>query len=213
MEQTGSGCAARIHANLNFRLTKRYDPILKHLGNCLDSFYKRTASLNLARLIKALILAPCFTATRFMSGFDKAKSEVTLNMVFYPENISVYCRRAGPDLALHIYGGKEHIGAAAIAFPDGSVKVAQLYGHKEGELASYTAQILAAELHCVVAVSAGVHFDGLSAAGIKIIEDAWRKLAHDVIVREKQIRQKNFENARHNNAYELTQKLEGKLDD
>ena len=83
----------------------------------------------------------------------------------------------GQDLLVYIWGGeKPHIGAVAMAQPRPSLadpakvsataSVFTYLGHKEDELVKAAAEGLAAALDCKVVVAAGVHWDGLDAAGI-----------------------------------------------
>ena len=84
----------------------------------------------------------------------------------------------GPDLLVAIWGGeKPHIGAVAVAQPRPSLKDPEFTsatvsvfcyaGHKEDELAKAAAEILAAALNAHVVVTAGIHWDNLSAEGIQ----------------------------------------------
>ncbi len=83
----------------------------------------------------------------------------------------------GNDLLVSIYGGdKPHIGAVAAAHPRPSLKnpavvsatasVICYTAHKEDDLAKRAAEILAAILNTRVVVTAGIHWDHLTQAGI-----------------------------------------------
>ncbi len=81
----------------------------------------------------------------------------------------------GKDLQVSISGGREHIGAVALAVygdsvPDNrrAMKIA-LPGHREDELAQAAALRLSRALRCTVSVSAGIHFDNLTKTEIGVI--------------------------------------------
>ncbi len=74
----------------------------------------------------------------------------------------------GQDYQILISGGQAHIGASAVAVcydrKQVKVNVSQIavYGHKEDELAQMIAKKLSRATGATVAVTAGIHFDGLS---------------------------------------------------
>lgn len=74
--------------------------------------------------------------------------------------------RCGCDLRLHISGGTDHIGAAAVAFceADGKVRVrtTRVPGHLEQGLVQRAARRLSEELHVTTSVSAGIHLDRIT---------------------------------------------------
>lgn len=87
---------------------------------------------------------------------------------------------AGGDRIVIITGGdRPHVGAVAaahgIADPDRagcrdvSVSVITLPGHREDEIARAVARTLAKRFGVNVAVSAGMHWDGISPRGIKTV--------------------------------------------
>ncbi|MEW5908842.1 MAG: hypothetical protein AB1659_03490 [Thermodesulfobacteriota bacterium] len=93
-------------------------------------------------------------------------------------DIEAYVRRIGQDFVVAIWGGdRPHIGAVAIAQPRPSLKdpkavsasasVICVLGHKEDELAKAVSEILSAGLNAVVTVVAGIHWDNISAEGIR----------------------------------------------
>ncbi len=93
----------------------------------------------------------------------------------------------GSDLLVCIYGGEiPHIGAVAAAHPRPSLKdpavmsatssVICYTAHKEDELAKHAAEKLAAALNTRVVVTAGIHWDNLSEAGINQIVENSRNL-------------------------------------
>lgn len=88
--------------------------------------------------------------------------------------------RIGADLLVSIRGGERpHIGAVAVAQPRPSLKDPQitsatasvfcLLGHKEDEMAKTASEILAAALNTTVVVTAGIHWDHLTPAGIQTV--------------------------------------------
>ena len=93
-------------------------------------------------------------------------------------NLSAHVRLIGDDLLVAIWGGeKPHIGAVAAAQSSPSLKDPKVMsttasvlcysGHKEDELAKSAAKKLAAALDTKVVVTAGIHWDNLSAEGIQ----------------------------------------------
>lgn len=82
--------------------------------------------------------------------------------------IELSCIRLGADYQILISGGKAHIGASAVAVCYGQsaakVNVSQIavYGHKEDELTRSIALKLSKATYSTVAVTAGIHFDGLN---------------------------------------------------
>ena len=93
-------------------------------------------------------------------------------------DLSAHVRLIGDDLLVAIWGGeKPHIGAVAAAHSSPSLKDPKVMsttasvlcysGHKEDELAKSAAKKLAAALDTKVVVTAGIHWDNLSAGGIQ----------------------------------------------
>ena len=93
-------------------------------------------------------------------------------------NLSAHVRLIGDDILVAIWGGeKPHIGAVAAAQSSPSLKDPKVMsstasvlcysGHKEDELAKSAAKKLAAALDTKVVVTAGIHWDNLSAEGIQ----------------------------------------------
>ena len=102
-------------------------------------------------------------------------------------DIEANVRWVGSDLLVCIYGGEiPHIGAVAAAHPRPSLKdpavmsatssVICYTAHKEDELAKHAAEKLAAALNTRVVVTAGIHWDNLSEAGINQIVENSRNL-------------------------------------
>ena len=93
-------------------------------------------------------------------------------------DLSAHVRLIGDDILVAIWGGeKPHIGAVAAAQSSPSLKDPKVMsttasvlcysGHKEDELAKSAAKKLAAALDTKVVVTAGIHWDNLSAEGIQ----------------------------------------------
>ena len=89
--------------------------------------------------------------------------------------------RVGDDVLVRIWGGeKPHIGAVAAALPRPSLadasrtsattSVLAFPGHKEDLVARDAAKRLASALGNTVVVTAGIHWDDLSAEGIKAVQ-------------------------------------------
>jgi hypothetical protein len=88
--------------------------------------------------------------------------------------------RIGEDLLVAIWGGdKPHIGAVAAALPRASItdptqssataSVISFPAHKEHELARRSSEKISAALNTPVVVTAGIHWDELSEAGISTV--------------------------------------------
>lgn len=78
----------------------------------------------------------------------------------------------GRDLTVTLTGGQAHVGAAALAGPDGEPAGAGLLvlgAHKEGPLARECAAAVAAAAGCACLVAAGIHQDGASPQEIAVI--------------------------------------------
>jgi hypothetical protein len=80
-------------------------------------------------------------------------------------------RRWGQDLHVHVGGGDEHIGAAALVArrsdDDVYEGVLRVPPHREDELALKAARTLHAAAGTNVCVTAGVHVDGITGAEIE----------------------------------------------
>lgn len=89
--------------------------------------------------------------------------------------IELRCVRMGRDYQILISGGQAHIGASAVAVcydrKQAKTNVSQIavYGHKEDELARTVAVKLSKATRSTVAVTAGIHFDGLNREDIRQI--------------------------------------------
>ncbi|MDP6709035.1 MAG: hypothetical protein QF893_22055 [Alphaproteobacteria bacterium] len=86
----------------------------------------------------------------------------------------------GDDLLVYIWGGdRPHIGAVAAAQPRPSLadpdtvsataSVLTYLGHKEDEVVKWAAEAIAAALDTNVVVTAGIHWDDLSAEAVGIV--------------------------------------------
>ena len=104
--------------------------------------------------------------------------DFTINTSEDEYNLSAHVRLIGDDILVAIWGGeKPHIGAVAAAQSSPSLKDPKVMsttasvlcysGHKEDELAKSAAKKLAAALDTKVVVTAGIHWDNLSAEGIQ----------------------------------------------
>ncbi len=82
--------------------------------------------------------------------------------------------RVGRDCLISVTGGAAHIGAVAVASPDGETWLHQCAHHREGELARHIAEELAPRAACTICVVAGIHFDHLTQAGIAKVLSAVR---------------------------------------
>lgn len=78
----------------------------------------------------------------------------------------------GADLRLHIAGGADHIGAAALAAPTASVQAAGVPPHREEEIVRAVAERLAEQLRVTVCVTAGIHVDRITREEIQTIRAA-----------------------------------------
>jgi len=94
----------------------------------------------------------------------------------------------GPDYQILISGGQAHVGASAVAVcydrKQAKVNVSQIavYGHKEDELARLMAEKLCRATGSTVAVTAGIHFDGLNSSEIKQILEITESLMDQLIL-------------------------------
>ena len=96
------------------------------------------------------------------------------------------------DVVVVLSGGKDHIGALALAVPRPSLKdqsrisatssVLTMLGHKDDELAKYASERLAAATERNIAVIAGVHFENLASADLEILRKLWVSLTEKIIL-------------------------------
>jgi hypothetical protein len=87
----------------------------------------------------------------------------------------------GADWAVAIRGGDgPHLGAVALAGPDGAARCLSLGGHREGPMAMAAAAALSSRLGAAVSVSCGVHIEGATREEIALAEEAAALLAQDL---------------------------------
>lgn len=78
-------------------------------------------------------------------------------------------------------GGAGHAGATALAAPGEATLVSERPGHREGPLASETAERLSAALGCAVSVSCGIHFEAISRQEIATVEKLAGRLVEECL--------------------------------
>jgi len=100
--------------------------------------------------------------------------------------------RIGPDVLIYLWGGERpHIGsvAAAQAGPSlndpshvcATASVITFPGHKEDVIVKEASEYLAAELGVNVVVTAGMHWDDLSAEDIAVVVTNCRDVVHELL--------------------------------
>lgn len=87
----------------------------------------------------------------------------------------------GRDLHAFLLGGEWHVGATALAGPDGATQVSERAAHREGALAAMVARRLATALGCAVSVSAGIHFADITRAEIDAVERLTAELVEEAL--------------------------------
>ena len=87
----------------------------------------------------------------------------------------------GRDLHAFLLGGEWHVGAIALATPDGATEMNERPAHREGPLAAMVARRLATALDCAVSVSAGIHYVDITRAEIALVEHLTEKLVEEAI--------------------------------
>lgn len=95
--------------------------------------------------------------------------------------ISLEACSVGKDFSLLVTGGTAHVGAIALATPAGETKMAQLRGHRDGEVAVTIADIVAKALNCHVSVGCGIHYDCITPGEIATVRHLSQKLAQAFI--------------------------------
>jgi len=106
--------------------------------------------------------------------------------------LHAYTQRMGQDLLVSIWGGtRPHIGAVGMAIPRPSLRDPKKWsatssnftfiGHKEDALVKGISERLATELKRNVVVVAGIHWDGITAKEIEIIEDLTQKISDEIL--------------------------------
>ena len=96
------------------------------------------------------------------------------------------------DVIVVVSGGIEHIGAVGLAVPRPSLldqdcisatsSILTMLGHKEDELVKYVSEKVAAATERNIVVVAGVHYDGLAMADLKILRELWVSLTDKIAV-------------------------------
>jgi hypothetical protein len=85
--------------------------------------------------------------------------------------------RIGADVLVYIWGGERpHIGAVAAA-ANATASVLAFPGHKEDRVVKAVAEKLASRLQANVVVTAGLHWDNLSADGIAAVLERCEEIA------------------------------------
>jgi hypothetical protein len=106
--------------------------------------------------------------------------------------LHAFAQRMGQDLLVSIWGGtRPHIGAVGMAIPRPSLRNPKKWsatssnftfvGHKEDAIVKKTSEKLATELRRNVVVVAGIHWDGITAKEIKIIEYLIQKMSDQIL--------------------------------
>ena len=84
--------------------------------------------------------------------------------------VHLRAERIGADCSVAIFGGdRPHIGAIALAAPDGHCQAICLPGHREGGIAERFAANLANRLGASVCVSCGIHLDAITQPEIESV--------------------------------------------
>jgi hypothetical protein len=103
-----------------------------------------------------------------------------------------HTQKMGQDLLVSIWGGtRPHIGAVGMAIPRPSLRDPKKWsatssnftflGHKEDALVKKISEKLATELKRNVVMVAGIHWDGITAKEIEIIEDLTQKMSDQIL--------------------------------
>lgn len=87
----------------------------------------------------------------------------------------------GSDLQVLLLGGGAHIGAIALASPNGHSDMLELPCHKEGPISLRMAQELSRRLCRNVAVTSGIHFDDIEKEEIEEILSLTEKICREII--------------------------------
>ena len=102
--------------------------------------------------------------------------------------------RIGPDVLIYLWGGERpHIGSVAAAQAGPSLKdsaqisatasVITFPGHKEDVVVKEASEFLAAKLDVNVVVTAGMHWDDLSAEGIAVVVSNCRDVVRELLLK------------------------------
>jgi hypothetical protein len=107
--------------------------------------------------------------------------------------IEALVQEIGEDLLVSMWGGsRPHIGAVGVAVPRPSLTNARRWsatssnftfaGHKEDGLVREVSEVIAAGLRKNVVVTAGIHWDGLRAKELNMVQNLARKLAQKILL-------------------------------
>ena len=106
-------------------------------------------------------------------------------------NLEAFVKEIGQDLLIAIWGGRPHIGAAAVAQPRPSLKDQSLRsatasvfcypGHKDDIVAKEAAEKVSSALNTNVTVTVGIHWDDIDEEGIKAVIKNSRQLVTMII--------------------------------
>jgi hypothetical protein len=106
--------------------------------------------------------------------------------------LHAHAQKMGQDLLVSIWGGtRPHIGAVGMATPRPSLRNPKKWsatssnftfiGHKEDAIVKKISEKLGTELRKNVVVVAGIHWDGITAKEIEIVEDLAQKLSDQIL--------------------------------
>ena len=87
----------------------------------------------------------------------------------------------GKDWQMILKGGREHIGATALANTGYKTQVIGFPDHKELMVSEELATVLAENLHCHIAFSSGIHYDDITKDEIQEVLCLARELVDQFI--------------------------------
>lgn len=98
---------------------------------------------------------------------------INIQIELMGKQISAFAVLTDDGITVSVSGGdRSHIGAVSIADPEGRINTITFPEHKETVIAEKWALEIWQKLHQPVAVSAGIHYDGISKAQIGQVLDA-----------------------------------------
>lgn len=103
-----------------------------------------------------------------MRKISQSRGRITLDLLI---------QQTGRDYTLILTGGDAHIGAVAFAEAGGEATCIQALHHREGEIATELATMLASALGRNIAVICGIHYDGIAREEIAAIESMAGEMA------------------------------------
>lgn len=117
---------------------------------------------------------------------DKKELEVSGASFLFLEKsgrLKIYARlfHIGDDLQIFLYGGKAHLGAVALASPEGEKSCCSVNGHRDYEPALKMADRLSTALGKRVGISCGIHYDRLKRSELAEILDLCERLTTRLI--------------------------------